>query len=628
VFCMIFLQLVCQCVSYCVFLLGSHVLLKTKSIASLQQQQQNKKLSMKYYSLLLLIVIGLLACNNEEQNLHSDSQDEAFNEFKEVFIDKLWKTHPEWAMYAGYYEYANVLPIPNDENQQKSLAFVQEMKDSIAHFELERLEINNRTDLKMIQNHLDYSSWNVNEFKEYEWNPASYNVGGSINKLLISNYAPLNERLLGMSEKLANVPAYYEAAKANLNRPSLEYTDLAIQQNEGALSVFGKKLQDSIKASLLNDNELYSLETNIDHAKKAITGYVDFLKEMKEKNKGNKDAFRDFRIGKEQFSKKFEYDIVSEYTAEEMYNKALAHKADLHHKMVKIAHEIWAKHMGDQEKPKEELKMVHELINKVAERHVTRADFIKSIRGQIPELTAFVKEKDLLYLDPTKPLKVRPTPKYMRGFAGASVSSPGPYDKDAPTFYNVTPLDHYTPEDAESYLKEYNHYVLQILNIHEAIPGHYAQLVYANKSPSLIKSILGNGAMIEGWAVYTELMMLEEGYGNHEPEMWLMYHKWNLRVTCNTIIDYGIHALAWDKEQVMNVLLNEAFQEKAEADGKWRRATVSQVQLCSYFSGFKEIYEFREELKKKEGDNFKLKDFHEQFLSYGSAPVKYVKELY
>ncbi len=212
------------------------------------------------------------------------------------------------------------------------------------------------------------------------------------------------------------------------------------------------------------------------------------------------------------------------------------------------------------------------------------------------------------------------------GGAGASVSAPGPFDQKADTYYNVTPLDGYSKAEAESYLREYNNYTLQILNIHEAIPGHYTQLVYANKTPSIIKAILGNGAMIEGWAVYSEIMMLENGYKN-SPEMWLMYYKWNLRVTLNAILDYQVHVLGISEKQAMDMLRREGFQEEAEAKGKWTRAKLSQVQLSSYFTGFTEIYDLREELKKKQGKNFNLKKFHEQFLSYGNAPVKYIREL-
>jgi uncharacterized protein (DUF885 family) len=173
-----------------------------------------------------------------------------------------------------------------------------------------------------------------------------------------------------------------------------------------------------------------------------------------------------------------------------------------------------------------------------------------------------------------------------------------------------------------------------VLNIHEAIPGHYAQLVYANKTPSKVKAVFGNGAMIEGWAVYTEKMMLEQGYGattksapRTSPEMAFMYSKWNLRVVCNTILDYGIHVNGMTEQQGLDLLMNQAFQQEAEAKGKWRRATLSQVQLCSYFTGFREIMLLREEVRKQEGDAFSLKAFHEEFLSFGSAPVQYVRKL-
>ena len=214
----------------------------------------------------------------------------------------------------------------------------------------------------------------------------------------------------------------------------------------------------------------------------------------------------------------------------------------------------------------------------------------------------------------------------MAGVAGASISAPGPYDKNANTYYNVGSLSGWDKARSESYLREYNDYILQILNIHEAIPGHYTQLVYSNQSPSIIKSIFGNGAMIEGWAVYSEKMMLESGY-NSTDEMMIMYYKWNLRSTCNTILDISVHTKDMTKEQALNLLINEAFQQQAEADGKWKRVSLTQVQLCSYFAGYTEIYEFRESLKKEDKD-FDLKKFHEKFLSYGSAPVKYIKELY
>ncbi len=152
------------------------------------------------------------------------------------------------------------------------------------------------------------------------------------------------------------------------------------------------------------------------------------------------------------------------------------------------------------------------------------------------------------------------------------------------------------------------------------------QLDYANKSPSLIKSIFGNTAMVEGWAVYSEQMMLDAGYGDNSPEMWLMWYKWNLRSVCNTILDYSVHCLNMPKQSAIALLTREAFQQQAEADGKWNRVSVTSVQLDSYYTGYKEIMDLRADWKSKTGDQYKLKDFNEKFLSYGNAPVKLIRD--
>ena len=233
----------------------------------------------------------------------------------------------------------------------------------------------------------------------------------------------------------------------------------------------------------------------------------------------------------------------------------------------------------------------------------------------------------LLTLDPDKPLRVRKTPPHQRGVALAGIDAPGPYNPTAATYYNVIPLDEIPADRTESLLREYNRWMLPILNIHEAIPGHYAQLVYANKSPSRIKSIFANGAMIEGWAVYGERAMLESGYGDHTAEIWLIYSKWLLRSVVNTILDYSVHVNNMSEANATRLLVREAFQSNEEANGKWRRVQLSSVQLTSYFAGYAAIYELREQLKRERPQQFELKRFHEQFLGYGNAPVRIIRDL-
>jgi uncharacterized protein (DUF885 family) len=581
----------------------------------------------KLYAFAVALIV-LCSCNTSTDKKNAD-MNPRFDRFKENFVEALWKVYPGWASSQGYHKYDSLLIVPDEAERSKEIAFSKAYLDSLKVFDMNSLSDNNKTDYQIIENQLNSSLWDLNEQKSYEWNPASYNVTGSFAEMLNNNYDSLDTRLHNFSLRMSNITAYYEAAKKNIKNPTAEHTQLAIDQNLGGLSVFEKDLPEALDKSHLSDGEKEQVKSRSAEAISAIKNYAEWLKNMKN------DSPRSFRLGKDLYMKKFEYEIQSRYTADEMYQKAIDHKKELHQKMAELSSQLWTKYFKNEPKPADTLKMIRQMIDRLSLVHVKPDSFQAAIEQQIPVLTNFIKEKNLLYMDPSKPLVVRKEPDYMAGIAGASISAPGPYDKNGNTYYNVGSLSGWDKDKAESYLREYNHYILQILNIHEALPGHYAQLIYSNQSPSLIKSLFGSNSMVEGWAVYTERMMLEEGYGNNpddksgqaEPEMWLMYYKWNLRSTCNTILDYSVHTKNMSKEDAMNLLINEAFQQKTEAENKWKRVSLTQVQLCCYFTGYTEIYDFRNEVKNKMGNKFNLKEFHEKFLSYGSAPVRYIRQL-
>lgn len=564
--------------------------------------------------LVLVFSIVVSACRPEDANVEFDS-------FKESFMDRLWEVYPGWASNVGYHKYDSVLVVPDREAFEKELSFAAEELAVLSQFDVASLSDNNKTDYYLIKNHLESIPWYYNEERSWEWNPTVYNVSGLFAHMLVNNYDSLDIRLRHFGLRLASVPAYYETAKQNIKNPTREHTRLAISQNLGGVSVFEDDLDAAMKKSNLSETEKSEIKQDADRAVNAIRGFVAWLGDLKNENA------RSFRLGKDLYPKKFAFEIQSAFDVDEVYEKAVARKKMLHGKMITLAGQLWPEYMGNAPQPADKLVMVKQVIDKISLTHVSPDSFQSAIEKQIPELAAFVTEKDLLFIDPAKPLVVRKEPDYMAGVAGASISAPGPYDKEGNTYYNVGSLSGWEAERAESYLREYNHYLLQVLNIHEAIPGHYAQLVYSNQSPSIIKSVLTNGAMVEGWAVYSELMMLENGYGNDQPELWLMYYKWNLRAVCNTILDIGVHMKGMTEDEAMHLLINEAFQQEAEARGKWNRVQVTSVQLCSYFAGFAEIHDFREELKARLGEDFDLKSFHEKFLSYGSAPVKHIRTL-
>ncbi|MEO8302885.1 MAG: DUF885 domain-containing protein [Betaproteobacteria bacterium] len=553
------------------------------------------------------------------------AEDERFAEFVDKTLDRYWQLNPEGAFAAGYYKYADRASVPDAAARAEQLEFDADSLAALSRFDPKRLGTANRIDWVLLRNKFESDQWYTNVFRDWQWQPSHYNVGDSFARQLNAEYAPFDVRLKDMLARLQSVPAYYAAAKANIENPTLEDTTIALDQNQGALGVFNDELVKSVDASKLSRSDKALFVTRITAAKAAILGYVAFLTDLKARLEVG--GARSFRIGKELYAQKFAFDIQSGYTVDQLYRMAKAEKAGLHERMELMARVLWPKYLGSARMPNDRLDLIDAVIAELSKHHTAPRKFVETVRKQIPELEKFVRDHDIVDQDPTRPLIVRETPLYQRGFAGAGVDAPGPYDPTANTYYNVTPLDDYTPERAESFLREYNDWTLQVLNIHEAVPGHYVQLVHANKAKSLVKSLFGNGAMIEGWAVFGERAMLDAGYGGNTPEMWLTWMKWNLRAVCNTIIDVEIQTGDLTREQLVRFLTREAFQSQTEAEEKWRRATLSQVQLVSYYNGYAEITALRDDEKARLGKDFSVKGFNNRFLSFGSAPVRYIREL-
>jgi uncharacterized protein (DUF885 family) len=547
--------------------------------------------------------------------------------FGDDFFDRYWELAPGAAVASGYYKYADRLVVPDQRARETALEQLERWLAELARIDPASLSPAIRADWAMLDNQLRGERWSLTELRSWQWDPSTYNVADTFALLLTLEYAPLDERLRTFLARLAAVPAYYTAAKANVATPTREHTQLAIEQNRGALEVFGAELERAIESAGLTREERAIFAERLTAARAAIEDYVAWLEALDARLASGATPARSFRLGSELYAEKFAFDIQSGDSAEALYERAVAEQRRLLTRMSLLAELLWPKYFPNLPVPDDELAKIGQVIARLSEQHVPRDRLVAAVREQIPELERWVRDHDLLELDATKPLLVRETPPHKRGIAGASIDAPGPYDPDAPTYYNVTPLDDLSAERAESWLNEYNQWMLPVLNIHEAIPGHYAQLVYANRSPSLIKSIFGNGAMIEGWAVYAERLMLESGYGDHKAEAWLIYSKWNLRSVTNTILDYGVHVLGMDETEAMDLLTRQAFQTQQEAREKWRRVTLTSVQLTSYFAGYSAIVELREQLKREQAGSFELKRFHEQFLSYGNAPVRVIREL-
>ena len=581
---------------------------------------------MQRYFRFLCFIILVAACNSStnQSNERTGSQDVLFNAFQPGFLDAYWKENPSGSIFAGYGKYYDQLIIPDSNSFVHAVAFSKQWLDSLHAFAYDKLSDDNKINYSIIQNQLQGTIWYIDTFKIQQRDPSSYNLGGECYYLLTRNYAPLTQRLQTLSTHMQHAADYYAAAQSIIDHPTKEYTNLAINQNEGSMDVFGSALEDSIKASSLTDVEKDTLHHRIATSVAAIKNYIAFLKKISaDKNY----TFSDFRIGKTLFEEKFKYDLVTDYTAEQMFAKADSAKHYYHGEMYKIADTLWPKYFGTAQKPTDSLTLIKNVLDKLSLNHASPQTVVDTATKLVHELEHFIIEKDLFNYDTSYPLKVRVMPAFMAGVSLANAEQLPPYQQSGVTYYNIMDLSKMPAADAESELREYNTYSLQFLSMHEAMPGHCMQGVYNNRSGSIIKSVFQNGPMVEGWAVYCEQMMMENGWGNHSPELWLVLYKWRLRECSNVLIDYGIQCSNYSESDVYKLLKNETFQEDAQIKEKYHRATVSQVQLCSYFTGLVDILSLREAYQNKMGGNYSLKDFHEKFLSYGSAPVKYIREV-
>lgn len=572
---------------------------------------------MRWMFLLFAFPLLFMQCTQNSQMRIPDT----FPELTEALLNDYWSLFPSQASYQGIRHYDSLITLPNEVHRASIRSFAHGYLHQLSKFEVDSLSTQQQMEFQVMHNLLQKLVWQVDTLQEHTWNAAYYNVGPSTGVLLKGRFAPLNERLLAIYGRLPYISEYYAIAQQQLTQPTKEHIEMGIQQNEGTLTLLQDELADSLAAADIDNAVKAEFQERIDSAAGAVKGYLSFLK----RQLANRQDFASFRLGTDLYNTLFAYELVSAYTPEELLAVAESELEETHINMLRLTQKLWPKYY-DEPLASLDFSHIQRLIDTLSSNHAEPANFLTAIQNQMDTLIKFVHEKDLVFLDSTKPLVVRPAPGYLQGIALVSISAPGPYDKQGDTYYNVNDLTQVDAATAESWLREYNDYMLQILNIHEAIPGHYVQLAYANESPSQLLSLFGSNTMIEGWACYSERMMLEAGYGANSDELQLMYYKWYLRIIANTIIDIGVHTQEMTKEEVMTLLVDDAFQEKAEAENKWQRVQRTQVQMCSYFNGLMEILDLRDEMRVRDTDTFTLRGFHDQFLSYGSAPVTFIRQ--
>ena len=559
----------------------------------------------------------------------SASPDQQFEQLAAHYLNEFPALSPVSATALGDHRFDSELDTVSVEARAQKQVFYRKYLEQLRKIKPAQLCRANQVDYALLKHDLEGSLWRLETLKAWAWNPLVYTrlSGGAIYNLMARDFAPRTTRLEHAADRLEQFPRLFRQIRATLDpkRVPQIHAETAVKQNRGVLSI----LDNMVKPNLSELREEHRDRLN-KAMSVAITAVEKHQKWLEDKLLPN--ARGDFRLGPKLYDQKLAFTLKTPFTRVQIRRRAEQELVRVRDQMYHISQNVYKQKYPYTEFPVEPSTAYKQAIIRacleLAYLDTPKADEIVDTAKRSLELaTAFVRKKDLLTLPPD-PVEIIIMPEFKRGVSLAYCDSPGPLDVGLKTFYAVAPLpEDWTDEQVESFLREYNVRSIHDLTMHEAMPGHFLQLAHSNRYPGKLRSVLSSGVFIEGWAIYSERMMIDAGFLDCDPLMRLINLKWYLRGIGNAIIDQAIHTEGMTREQAMKLMMEDTFQEEREAAGKWVRAQLTSAQLSTYFVGTIEHFDLRRDIAHAWGPKFDLKTYHDRILSYGSPPVQYVRAL-
>jgi len=561
--------------------------------------------------------------------LADSAADEAFEVLAEQYLGDLAHFSPVEATLIGDHSADDQLDQVDAAARSENAILYNRYLGALDEINVDSLSRANQVDAEMLRAKLQSSLWSLETLQQWAWNPLVYvNISGSaIYGLVARDFAPIDQRLANATSRLTQMPRFLEQARASIDptRVPKIHAEKAVQQNPGLLSIIETMIVPHMDK--LTPEKRDQLNTSIEIARNAVSEHQIWLEEeLLPRAAGN------FRVGAELFDTKLAFALNSPLDRKEIKARAENEYEAVRSAMYEIAKEVYVgqhPYTAFPDTPDEAYKqtIIRAALEQAYQQLPPRDGIVAVAKEQLQQATEFVIEHNIVTM-PDDPVDIIIMPEFQRGVSVAYLDPPGALDVGQKAFYAVAPLpDDWTEEQVNSFLREYNILSIQDLTIHEGVPGHYLQVALSNRYPSPLRSVLRSGPMVEGWAVYAERMMIDEGYLDHDPLMRLINLKWYLRAVTNAIIDSAIHVDGMTRDEAMKLMIEGGFQEEREAAGKWVRAQLTSAQLSTYFVGYQEHAEMRNAVEAEWGDEFTLRRYHDQALSYGSPPVKYIRAL-
>lgn len=544
----------------------------------------------------------------------------------QAYLEDEFRRHPAYATSQGNHDHDDRLDDLSPAARQRDVEHTKQVLAELpAKIDRDKLSPTGRIDFDIWRHSLEYQLWQTANDNRFEFDPRVFGEyhTDSVFSLFTQSTLPKARNVANAAQRITYVPQVVAAAKASLKNPPKVLTEITLKRTRGAIAFYEKEIFDLAGEPAATSE----LAGPAKAAAAALKEYAAFLEtELLPRSSG------DWRLGREKFAKKLELELDAGLTAADVIREADAEADRVEREMYVVSRQLWHRLFPGKVLPPDDATgrrdTVKAVLDKLADDHGSPETIVQDARKTVDAIKVFIRDKRILPLPDPDRCKIIEMPEFQRGFSAAYLNPAPPLDAKADSLYAVSPPPADWPKERQTaFLREYNRAMLQILTIHEAYPGHYVQLEYANRCPSLIRKVLSSGTFAEGWAVYTEQMMLDQGYGEGDLSLRLHQLKFYLRAVLNAILDHRMHCDNMSDEQAMQLLVGRGFQTEGEAVGKIQRAKQSSCQLSTYFVGRTAFYRLRQKVQRELGERFDLSKYHETVLSHGTLPVKYLPEL-
>ena len=524
------------------------------------------------------------------------------------FDDVYFKYRPSDGTQAGFHQYDRVLEEYSKASIEEQIAVLHKAEKTFSGIAAKGPT--EEADRDLVLGDIRARLLDFEQVRWWQKNPDRYSSGvsSSIFTLISRNFASPEERLKSVIARERQMPAVFEAARANLQNPPRIYTEIAIEQLPGIISFFQNDVP--LAFTKVTDQALLTdfkkMNTLVIDSLKQYESYL--TKELLPKSKG------DFRLGSELFSKKLSYEEMVDIPLDRLLEIGMQNLRDNQKAFKDVAAKLDAKRTP--------LQMLDE-INK---DHPAPDKLLQTFRDTLGGLADFIQSKHIVTIpSPVRPL-LEETPPFLRALTFASMDTPGAYEKVAKeAFFNVTlPEKGWSAKQTEEHMSGFNRGTIIATAVHEAYPGHYVQFLWMQNVQSKVRKLLGASSNAEGWAHYSEQMMLDEGYGAGDLKLRLGQLQDALLRNARFIVGIQMHTGKMTMEQGIDFFVKEGYASRANGERETKRGTSDPTYLY-YTLGKLEILKLREDYKKMKGKDFSLEEFHNRFMKEGFPPIKIVR---